>query len=72
MPVAIAFGQQDFKGCARILHKGRLICLFYYVPAGIIVLLSSRIFSAIGVNRTVIHHAYIYVLLDYIAVGFHT
>ena len=35
--VAVSYGHQDWRNCETILQRGRLICMFAYIPMAIII-----------------------------------
>lgn len=70
--VPVSFGEQDYKNCARVLQRGRLICFLVYLALTVPIALSYRVLISINVDVVVAGKAYQYASLLFIAMLFHS
>ena len=55
--VAVAYGKNDIKECERVLNRGRILCLIFYVPLIICEFLCYPALTAAGVDPEVAYFA---------------
>lgn len=55
---SIAFGQQDYPECEKVLQRGRILCLFAFLPILIVQLCCYQILIMVGVETKVAEYAH--------------
>jgi len=55
---SIAFGQHDYPECEKVLQRGRILCLFAFLPILIVQLCCYRILITIGIDIKVAEYAH--------------
>lgn len=59
------------RECERVLHRGRLLCLLFYLPLLVVQLLCFEILVAAGIDREVAENAHEFGFYLFLAMGFH-
>ena len=69
MPVA--FGQKDLRECEKVLQRGRILCLLFYLPLAVVQLFCYHILVWAGIDVEVAANAQKFGIFLFIAIGFH-
>ena len=55
--VAVAYGKNDMNECERVLNRGRVLCMIFYVPLIIFELVCYSALTSAGVDPEVAYYA---------------
>ena len=55
--VPVAYGQEDLRECERVLQRGRLLCLMFYLPLAIVQIFCYQILVWAGIEEEVAANA---------------
>ena len=70
--IPVSYGQKDLQDCERVLQRGRLLCLIFYLPLIILQLYCYRILISMGQEEEVAQNAHNYGMFLFGAMGFFT